>query len=221
MDGLQSGGKVVVRGASVTGDTPIMVRDRENKIKLTPIGPFADSFFPDGEEGSETNVKGYHVLGLRPTRSRNPRFRKYTFFGGSRFQSFKAVFRHKVNEIFEIEYLGGKIRATGNHSVFVRTRHGIEAKRVDQLKIGENLVDLPFKLRLKQNIQEIRAHTFEPYEPIYFQLYDDKTIQAYNQATLLQDTPDHEAYHILLRCKQACTQAQYNSGDTMTRSRIL
>ena len=189
MDGLQSRGKVVVIGASVTGDTPIMVRDRENKIKLTPIGPFVDSFFPDGEEGSETNVKGYHVLGLRPTRSRNPRFRKYTFFGGSRFQSFKAVFRHKVNEIFEIEYLGGKIRATGNHSVFVRTRHGIEAKRVDQLKIGENLVDLPFKLRLKQNIQEIRAHTFEPYEPIYFQLYDDKTIQAYNQATLLQDTP--------------------------------
>src|SRR5437667_2999199 len=189
MDGLQSRGKVVVIGASVTGDTPIMVRDRENKIKLTPIGPFVDSFFPDGEEGSETNVKGYHVLGLRPTRSRNPRFRKYTFFGGSRFQSFKAVFRHKVNEIFEIEYLGGKIRATGNHSVFVRTRHGIEAKRVDQLKIGENLVDLPFKLRLKQNIQEIRAHTFEPYEPVYFQLYDDKTIQAYNQATLLQDTP--------------------------------
>src|SRR5438093_1595294 len=189
MDGLQSRGKVVVIGASVTGDTPIMVRDRENKIKLTPIGPFVDSFFPDGEEGSETKVEGYHVLGLRPTRSRNPRFRKYTFFGGSRFQSFKAVFRHKVNEIFEIEYLGGRIRATGNHSVFVRTRHGIEAKRVDQLKIGENLVDLPFRLRLKQNIQEIRAHTLEPYEPIYFQLYDDKTIQAYNQANFLQDTP--------------------------------
>src|SRR5207249_11020238 len=33
MDGLQSRGKVVVIGASVTGDTPIMVRDRENKIK--------------------------------------------------------------------------------------------------------------------------------------------------------------------------------------------
>src|SRR5437867_5709337 len=83
MDGLQSRGKVVVIGASVTGDTPIMVRDRENKIKLTPIGPFVDSFFPDGEEDSETKVEGYHVLGLRPTRTSNPRSRKYTFFAGS------------------------------------------------------------------------------------------------------------------------------------------
>src|SRR5207237_4144743 len=97
MDGLQSRGKVVVIGASVTGDTPIMVRDRENKIKLTPIGPFVVSFFPDGEEGSETNVKGYHVLGLRQTRSSNPRFRQYTFFVSSIVQSVKAVFGHKLN----------------------------------------------------------------------------------------------------------------------------
>ncbi|HZY46285.1 MAG TPA: AAA family ATPase, partial [Candidatus Bathyarchaeia archaeon] len=187
MDGLQSRGKVVVIGASVTGDTPIMIRDKENKITITPIGTFVDSFFPD-EDGGEKNVDGYQILGLNPKKSKNPRFQKYNLFGGSRFQSFRSVFRHRVEEIFEIEYIGGRIRATGNHSLFVRTRQGIEAKRVDTLKSGETLVDLPFKSRSTENAPKIRAHTFDFYEPIWFDLYDDKTSEAYNYAILLQDT---------------------------------
>src|SRR5439155_12104939 len=37
MDGLESRGKIVVIGASVTGETPILVRDSEGEANLTTI----------------------------------------------------------------------------------------------------------------------------------------------------------------------------------------
>ena len=47
----------------------------------------------------------------------------------SNWKNIKAVYRHKVEEIYEIRYLGGKIKATGDHSVFVRENY-IRSKRV-------------------------------------------------------------------------------------------
>ncbi|MGD0319491.1 MAG: AAA family ATPase [Nitrososphaerales archaeon] len=190
MDGLEARGKVIVIAASVTGDTPILVKDKDGKVKLTPIGDFVDSFYVDGEENVEKSSDGYQVLGLRPRQSAGPGFSKYTFFGGSMFQPFRGVFRHKVNEIYEIEYLGGKVRTTGNHSVFVRTRHGIEPRRVDELKVGDSLVDLPMKVnRTSKELMEVRAHTFEEHPLPTFDLYGDEIVQAYNKALVLQDVP--------------------------------
>jgi len=193
MDGLEARGKVIVIAASVTGDTPILVKDRDGHVELTPIGKFVDSFYKDSESDIEKPAEGYQVLGLRPQKSANPRFAKFTSFGGSRFQPFRGVFRHRANEVYEIEYVGGSVRTTGNHSVFVRTRHGIEARRVDQLKEGDVLVDLPSKVnRGNKELAEVRAHLFEEKPLPTFTLYGDEVIQGYNEAMVLQDTPGPE-----------------------------
>ena len=190
MDGLEGRGKVVVIAASVTGDTPILIKDRDGKVKLTPIGEFVDSFYTEGEEGVEKGAFGYEVLGLQPKKALNPRFSKYTYFGGSRFQPFRSVFRHRVKEIFEIRYLGGRIRTTGNHSVFIRTRHGIEAKRVDELKVGDVLVDLPYKVNSStKELKQVRGHIFEDQLIPSFDLYGGGTIEPYDNALALQDVP--------------------------------
>ncbi|MFH7860502.1 MAG: AAA family ATPase [Candidatus Aenigmatarchaeota archaeon] len=156
MDGLKTRGKVIVIAASVTGDTPILVKEK-NRIKLVPIGKFVDRFYEKGEEGVEKFVEGIYVLGMEKMKPK--RNFPWTFFKCSAFKPVRSVFRHKVKEIFEIEFNGGKIRATGNHSVFVRTKHGIEPKRVDELKVGECLVDLPYKVN-RTSKAEIRSHIF-------------------------------------------------------------
>ena len=179
MDGLKSRGKVVVIAASVTGDTPILIKD-ENGIILTSIGDFVDKFYEDGEEGVEKLVKGKFVLGLEKMKTKK-NF-PWTFFKSSVFKPVKSVFRHKVNEIFEIEFNGGKIRTTGNHSVFVRTKHGIEPKRVDELKPGECLVDLPYKVNRTGNM-EIRAHEFPHNVKLTLPVYDFENRLAFETAT--------------------------------------
>ena len=202
MDGLEARGKVIVIAASVTGDTPILVKDPEGKVSLTPIGNFIDSFYGEGEEGVEKPANGYKVLGLNPKKSANPRFSSYTFFGGSKFQPFRGVFRHKVDEIYEIGYIGGKVRTTGNHSVFIRTAHGIVARRVDQLKEGDLLVDLPFKAnRSRKEFTEIRAHLFEERPLPQFKLYGTEQIQAYHDSVVLNDVPgpNGQSHMIALR----------------------
>jgi len=188
MDGLEGRGKVVVIAASVTGDTPILIKDRDGKVKLTPIGEFVDSFYMEGEEGVEKGAFGYEVLGLQPKKALNPRFSKYTYFGGSRFQPFRSVFRHKVKEIFEIRYLGGRIRTTGNHSVFIRTRHGIEAKRVDELRVGDVLVDLPYRVSSsRKELKQVRGHIFEDQIVPSFDLYGGGVVESYGGGLAVQD----------------------------------
>src|SRR3989344_4553565 len=147
MDGMKSRGKVVVIGASVTGDTPIMIKD-QNRIKILPIAQFVDRYYNEGEENIEKDVDGIYTLGFNKKENNS-----MTYFNSSAFKKVRSVFRHKVNEIYEIEYAGGKIRTTGNHSVFVRTKQGLKYKPVAQLKPGEILIDLPYKVN--SHIQKI------------------------------------------------------------------
>jgi transitional endoplasmic reticulum ATPase len=222
MDGLEARGKVIVIAASVTGDTPILVRDKDGRVELTPIGKFVDSFYSDGEEGVEKSAEGFQVLGLQPKKSANPKFAKFTFFGGSKFQPFRGVFRHKVKEVYEIEYIGGRARTTGNHSVFIRTPHGIEAKRVDQLNVGDVLVDLPFKAnRSRKDLTEIRAHVFEERPLPTFELYDSEATQAYNESLVLQDVPGPNGQSHLLAIRagaNASTVQRWRHSGTMPDS---
>ncbi|MEM5801862.1 MAG: AAA family ATPase [Candidatus Aenigmatarchaeota archaeon] len=191
MDGLKKRGKVVVIAASVTGDTPILVK-KGNSIELVKIGEFVDQFYNPGEENIEKPVKDVYVLGLEKKKTK--RNLPWTFFGNSAFKKVKSVFRHKVNEIYEIEFVGGKIKTTGNHSVFVRTKHGIVPKRVDELKVGDCLVDLPFKVnRTNKKLTEIRAHEFlydETKLNIKLPVFDKKMIFAYREALETEISPN-------------------------------
>lgn len=160
MDGFTPNENVLVVAASVTGETSILVKD-DDKVRLVPIGEFVDQYFPDSEKEGEVEVDNVFCLGLEKLATLY-KYQKNLFFGGSAFKPVKSVFRHRVKEIYEIEYLGGEIRATGNHSVFVRSPKGIETKAVADLQKGDILVDLPYKVnRTKKELMRVRAHRFE------------------------------------------------------------
>lgn len=178
MDGMEQNIGLIVIAASVTGDTPVLIKDeRTGEIRLTEIGKFVDGYYVEGEEGVEKPVEGILTLGFRAKEHR--KYGHGLQFGCSAFVRVRGVFRHRVKEVYEIEYLGGKIKATGNHSVFVRVKNGIILKRVDELKPGDCLVDIPYKVDWgNKALREVRSHQF----PEKFQL----TLPVYKQNEALE-----------------------------------
>ncbi len=164
-------------GASVAGDTPVLVRDGDG-TRLMPIGDYVDQHYPVGKHDYPVRVEGVQTLGYRRGstgfRGRLDRYR----FNGSQWSSVSAVYRHKVDEIYEIHHRGGVIRTTGDHSVFVRGHGGIKAKATRDLQPGEVLVDLPYKTRAGflpgvGTQHEVRAHTFAAHpDPVVLPLVE-------------------------------------------------
>lgn len=166
-------------GASVTGDTPVLVREN-GRVELTEIGNFVDRYYQNGQAETVLPVEGLETLGLRKETNGfwGSNSQKRPVFGGSAWQPVSQVLRHKVKEIFEIEYLGGKLKTTGDHSVFVREHGGIRAKEVRELKRGDVLVNLPMNTRvwdkkLKKTLHKIKAHEFSPAETIWLDVWQD------------------------------------------------
>ncbi|MFZ5366073.1 MAG: LAGLIDADG family homing endonuclease [Patescibacteria group bacterium] len=144
----------------MTGETPVLIKEN-GEVRFLPLGEFVDQFYSRGKEG-EVELSGVECLGFERKVSTGNLTRHNLYFGRSSFKPIRAVFRHKVKEIYEIEYLGGKIRATGNHSVFIRTPQGLKTKAVVELKKGDILVDLPFKVnRTNKSLMEVRTHRFD------------------------------------------------------------
>ncbi len=171
-------------GASVTGDTPVLIKQDET-TKLLPIGEFVDSLYEAEKEGI-MQVDGVYTLGFDSNSDKLEN--KKGFYGykngnmqtisGSSFKKVSSVFRHKVDEIYEIHYLGGIIKATADHSVFIR-RHGrIMAIATKEMKKGDILVELPLNIRLpykkgtKQR-HKIIAHSFPKEQPIILDIWND------------------------------------------------
>jgi len=126
-------------GASVKGDTPVLIKT-ENSINLLPIEKFVDQFYEEQEEGFPVRTEGVQTLGANWSKGNK-------FFKSSSWKKIKSVYRHKVNEIYEIQFLGGKMNVTGDHSVFIRDKNHIISKRADELKKDDILVNLPYKVR--------------------------------------------------------------------------
>jgi hypothetical protein len=105
-------------GASVTGDTPVLIR-RGGRTELREIGAFVDSFYEGDREGFVVPVEGLETLGFEEKESKFKGSSK-VFVKGSAWKKARAVYRHRASEIYEIRHLGGVIRTTGDHSVFVR-----------------------------------------------------------------------------------------------------
>ena len=151
-------------GASVTGDTPVLMR-HEGRTKLMPIGDFVDAFYTGNDAGRPVTVSGVQTLGFEELDSKFKGSSK-TFVQGSAWKGVAAVYRHRVSEIFEIQYLGGVMRTTGDHSVFIRTRDGIKSVEARELRPGDVLVQLPLKVRgefsrERGTTHTSRAHQFE------------------------------------------------------------
>ncbi|MEK7485116.1 MAG: AAA family ATPase, partial [Planctomycetota bacterium] len=170
-------------GASVTGDTPILIKD-ENGVKLLPISEFVDPFYINSTIDIVKSVKGIQTLGFKPleTKFRGSKSPEKKFFGGSQWTKVSGVFRHKVDRIYEIHYRGGIIQTTADHSVFVRNGNMILAKPASELQIGEILVNLPFKVRGRfvpgfGTTHKIRSHEFPQEVDLVLDLFQEKWIQ--------------------------------------------
>ncbi|MCD6500875.1 ATP-dependent metallopeptidase FtsH/Yme1/Tma family protein [bacterium] len=129
-------------GSSSSYDTNILVRTKD-WTRLMPIGEFVDRFYNENEEGLKP-IEGVQTLGIEFARGNK-------FLKCANWKKVKAVYRHKVDKIYEIEFIGGKIKVTGDHSVFIRKWNHIVPKKVSELKVGEILVGLPFSVRGRYN----------------------------------------------------------------------
>ena len=173
-------------GASVTGDTPVLVR-QNGKTALRPIDEVVDAYYQHDEAGLK-KVSGLETLGAArgKTGFRGFKTNKEKFpFGGSAWTPVEHVYRHHAKEIYHIAYLGGAIRATGDHSVFVREKNYIRAKRVDELRAGDVLVNLPEKVRSVfipglGTTHKVHAHAFEASVIPELDIWDEAGARAEN-----------------------------------------
>ncbi len=131
--------------ASVTGDTPVLVREG-GRAKLTEIGHFVDGFYSGSEERVPKHVDGREVLSFERS-------------GGVAFSPVKYVLRHRADEIYKVGYAGGRIRATGSHSVFVFDADArIMAKPVSSLSEVDTMVSFcGSELRREQPSIDVEA----------------------------------------------------------------
>ena len=116
--------------ASVSWDTPILIKDDNGTFRLVRIGEFVDKFYKDEyEERIAKPVKGYWVLSHDGYKAV--------------WKPIKYVLRHRTNKIYRVKFEGGgELKATGSHSVFVLDPEtlSIEEKNVSELKPGDLLV---------------------------------------------------------------------------------
>jgi ATP-dependent metalloprotease FtsH len=162
-------------GASVTPDTKVLIRD-DQATRLMPIGEFVDQFYAKDESGCVKYVNGFQTLGYEGKNGN-----KYTsekkYFGKSKWQELSGVYRHRAEEIYEINYLGGVIKTTADHSIFVRDGNRLVVKKAAELKVGEKLVNLPFKVRGRflaglGTLYYLRAHEFGSQVDIELEFWD-------------------------------------------------
>ena len=159
MDGFERDTNVIVIAASITGETPVLIK-QNGEYKLLPISKVIDPYYRENEEGIEKITPELKTLGFEKKIGKGGS-KKNLYFSNSAFKKVRSVFRHKVNEIYEVEYVGGKIKTTGNHSLFIRTPQGIKKKLVSEMKPGDILVDLPYKInRTNKRLRKILAHEF-------------------------------------------------------------
>ena len=190
MDGFERDAQTIVMAASVSKDTPVLIK-QNREYKLLPISEVVDSYYQNGEEGIEKLVSGLEVLGFEKKETKR-KVIKNTYFGNGAFKKVRSVFRHKVNEIYEIQYMGGTLKTTGNHSVFIRTSQGLKAKAVVNLQPGDTLVAMPFKANRTTQRKGLRAHKFDSdfnlelpiWQPLFEKFEPVKAAYEYAQARM-------------------------------------
>lgn len=135
--------------ASVSWDTPILIRGVQGKEpRPIRIGEFVDQFYEPSEERVPKLIDGFEVMTL----SKN---------GEVCWKPIRYVLRHRTNKIYRIKYVGGEVRATGSHSVFVLDEGSltIRVKRVSELKRGDILIS--FLKRREENTPNPRLDLIE------------------------------------------------------------
>jgi len=132
--------------ASVSGDTPVMVRI-SGKARLVDFEWLANRYFIAGESKyaypADLEVLSLDRVTLRP-----------------RFMRVSNISRHRVLSLVGIDYVGGSVSATPDHSVMVLNgKAEVEDKSVCELREGDLL--LTFRSELEGSATDVPAPEFE------------------------------------------------------------
>jgi len=119
--------------ASVTPDTPIMVREK-NEIKRINFGDLASRFFKD-DKARYAKTEDLEILSLD---------KDYKI----KFLPVSCISRHKVDKIARIRYEGGEIKTSLDHSIIILNEEGnLIPKKVSELKNDDLLISFSEELR--------------------------------------------------------------------------
>ncbi|MDI6806779.1 MAG: replication factor C small subunit [Candidatus Aenigmarchaeota archaeon] len=134
--------------ASVTPDTPIMIREK-SKIERTNFGKLAEKYFKD-TSSNYVYPNDIEILSINKDLE-------------VVFQPIKNISRHMVKKIAKIEFEGGSIKTTLDHSVMIIKENGeIVPVRTEELNEGDLLIT--FKTKLLGNEMLIDLEKYAPEE---------------------------------------------------------
>ncbi|MBI5708791.1 MAG: ATP-dependent metallopeptidase FtsH/Yme1/Tma family protein [Candidatus Eisenbacteria bacterium] len=129
-------------GASVTGDTPVLVR-HDGRTELVEIGAFVDRYYEGDTEGFVIPVRGVETLGFEEAEPADEGGAVATRMRVRKWSAVRGVFRHRATEIVEIRCAGSVLRTTPDHSVFTSRGCEMQAVAARELREGDRLVGMP------------------------------------------------------------------------------
>src|SRR3989344_6231249 len=114
--------------ASVTGDTPLLVR-KNGQIIRTDFYELEKMYFDGSDMGSRNAMSDLEILSVDKN--------SYKI----KFSKVNHLFRHKVGKVASIRYEGGKIKTSLNHSLIVFDKEGnLIQKECRELNKGDLLI---------------------------------------------------------------------------------
>jgi len=124
--------------ASVSKDTPILIRERE-KLYLTTFENLDKRFFKDNDSGS-VELNDIEVLTVDKTTLKLS------------WKKPKLLIRHRVDyiKVLTLED-GSKLELTGNHSIMVFGKYGLVTKKASEIEKGDYLISISRKALIKRS----------------------------------------------------------------------
>ena len=166
------------QGGSVTGDTPIFIKNG-SKSNIVNIKDFVDQFYKDDEEGIK-KINKTSTLGAKF--SKNPGITNFSI------ANISAVYRHKVEHIFNVKYNGGTLSLTADHSIFLYNKNigRPYCKKTSDLKVGDILISIPHKNILRfHNKGDVFVSDFYSNENIELQFKKNGKLQILKLSDVL------------------------------------
>lgn len=183
--------------ASVTGDTPVLVREN-GKIKRTDLNDIAKKYFQ--YQASRVSVDNLEVLSIDED---------YKVV----FSNVNYVFRHKTSRIANIKFEGGNIKTSLNHSLIIFDKEGnLKSIKAEELKKGDHLIT--FNTKLEGNANKIDLSRLSPrrFSKLKSGLQLNQTVKV-DYTHLVLDT--EMSWALGLYAAEGCTSMGKTSGQTI------
>jgi len=193
-------GNLLELNASVTPDTPILVRTDSRGVERTDFGRLAAKYFDDSGL-DRVRVNDLEVLSL--DQGYKVRFSKVDY-----------IFRHRAKEVLKIRFEGGVIKTSTSHSLMVFDEAGnIVSKKASDLRPGDLLIS--FATELDGKSDSLSLAQYKPQESVRLR----SGLQRNPRVSVSFDTvpiDDEFSWNMGLYLAEGCTSFRGNtSGQTI------